>query len=83
MKDRIPSTNCIFMIDLYTLKQKFCSPVPTSTRHAIIARKLVELIGFLSNLHCDFEREAIKNQERVHLGRYKELRRNRENQPTE
>jgi len=42
----IPSTNCIFMIDLYTLKQKFCSPVPISTRHAIIARKLVELIGF-------------------------------------
>jgi len=34
------------MIDLYTLKQKFCSPVPTSTRHAIIARKLVELMGF-------------------------------------
>jgi hypothetical protein len=54
MKDRIPSTNCIFMIDLYTLKQKFCSPVPTSTRHAIIARKLVELIGFLSNLRSFF-----------------------------
>ena len=43
MKDGIPSTNGIFMIDLYTLKQKFCSPVPTSTRHAIIARKLVRI----------------------------------------